>query len=272
MAHGQAVVLFFFAVLLHSRLALLGRGYGTAQGVRNQSGVPTAACHGALPRFWKIKQNKYYMRCMCVFHHGTLSMHRTTWWWLVDPFGGVWRLGNVMVLPTQILRSINPYWSQMWANVGISRETRLGRTNCIRHFYWTTTSRKPRTVELKPPIQIDSEVKNQQILTIVHCTWWHPCCFFLWLKRCSPRWLTRCTWRCSRGAMTTLIEAFQAFAGPGIMRGKEGSMLERGSGMVMMVMVMVKLQGTRQCHAMSIYLKLKKNKAMSIYPIYPIVI
>ena len=50
MAHGQAVVLFFFAVLLHSRLALLGRGYGTAQGVRNQSGVPAAACHGALPR------------------------------------------------------------------------------------------------------------------------------------------------------------------------------------------------------------------------------
>lgn len=78
MAHGQAVVLFFFAVLLHSRLALLGRGYGTAQGVRNQSGVPTAACHGALPRFWKIKQNKYYMRCMCVFLHGTLSMARTT--------------------------------------------------------------------------------------------------------------------------------------------------------------------------------------------------
>ena len=201
MAHGQAVVLFFFAVLLHSRLALLGRGYGTAQGVRNQSGVPTAACHGALPRFWKIKQNKYYMRCMCVFHHGTLSMRRTTWWWLVDPFGGVWRLGNVMVLPTQILRSINPYWSQMWANVGISRETRLGRTNCIRHFYWTTTSRKPRTVELKPPIQIDSEVKNQQILTIVHCTWWHPCCFFF----CGSSAVRHADWRAARGVAPVVL-------------------------------------------------------------------
>ena len=85
MAHGQAVVLFFFAVLLHSRLALMGRGYGTAQGVPNQTGVPTAAaCHGfsfAKLRFEEDQTNAYKCQVcgVCVFHHGAFFfIPRTT--------------------------------------------------------------------------------------------------------------------------------------------------------------------------------------------------